>query len=54
MHVERDGDAMFASVGGGALVACSAAPIAGARVAIGVRGVGTGASVVESVVVTRM
>ena len=53
LHVERDGDAVFASVDGEPLVACTVAPAAGARVSIGVRGVGSGASVVRSVVVTR-
>ncbi len=53
LHVERDGDAIRVSVDGGSLVTCAAAPSAGARVSIGVRGAATSGSVVRAVVVTR-
>jgi hypothetical protein len=53
LHVERDGNVIEASVDGGALVTCMVAPAPGARVSIGVRGVGTGASVVAGIAITR-
>ncbi len=56
IHLERSGATIGASVDGGALVTCSEAPASDVRVAIGVRGAGAGAgaSVVRSLVVTRM
>jgi len=52
VHLEREGSVVRASVDGGALATCNAAPAAGARVSIGVRGIGA-SSVVRGVVVTR-
>ena len=54
VHLERDAASVRASVDGGALVTCAAAPSAGARVSIGLRGAGASASVVRSLSVTRM
>jgi hypothetical protein len=53
IHVERDGDVVKASAGGGALGTCSVAPASGARVSIGVRGEGPNVSVVASLAITR-
>jgi hypothetical protein len=53
IHLERDGNGVSASAGGGTLVPCTVAPVAGARVSIGVRGEGSSVSVVQALVVTR-
>ncbi len=59
IHVERDANGVRASVDGGALAPCTAAPASAARVSIGVRGAppsgasGASGSVIRGLVITR-
>jgi len=53
IHLERSGGSVRVSAGGGPLTPCAAGPAASARVSIGVRGQGTGTTVLRALVITR-